>query len=238
VLDGPHALLGTRGFPAPWIADLPVGSTLWTLRAPPSVERLTPLLTHTLVSPAQQERMRLESVRQMLESTADVAGRSAPGEIDLWRSELHRWEQVHQQRLASGPTPRNRPLDAHLPTGPADLADSWLADANRGSVVYGAMRGEAPTFLVRFENGWLRRLTRVATCVAAVTLLLLLALLARHCAFCREWLVRFPHAAGLVAGLLLWWLLAPGAIGLIVAAVFLLGSLRPRWDVADRLGSG
>jgi phage shock protein PspC (stress-responsive transcriptional regulator) len=76
-----------------------------------------------------------------------------------------------------------------------------------------------------------RAIRVVSALIFAIGAAIVLYLLQRG--YLAEWLIRWPYAFGVAAGLAWWLWLSPSVIGLAIVAVCVLGSLRRSWPGAD-----
>jgi hypothetical protein len=230
------AFTSPLALPAPWLRELDVRQTFWSVQGPSAV-RLRPLLSHSVVRTSKQEEMRLQVIREMMQSTADVTAQSAPGEIENWKARLVERSRRSEERLRGTPSRESTEADPGPDGSPSpeqsvdivttDLAAAWLSYPDRGPLLHCAVRGNAPTFIVYRDHSWLRRLTSGSLFGFAASLLVIFVVLIGRSDHVQEWFVRFPHAGGAALGLLAWSLLTPSLAGLLVAGIMLLGSWRP-----------
>jgi hypothetical protein len=91
------------------------------------------------------------------------------------------------------------------------------------------MLGDAEMLIVK-RPGWIvQRISVSALILAAMLGFSALAWLYFRSPFFREWLVRWPHAVGVTAGVLLLLLVAPSSVGCLLVLLFAFSSLRPIW---------
>ena len=223
--------LGGQMLHGPWLADLPVKRTLWTVETTRAEGRWRPLLGHTEVDFETQARSRLETVSQLLQRSRSDVG--APNEYDAWRENWLQREQDYRAQLGrlEPLAVSNRSADAQSiqPSLPDNLVDKWLSRLEHGRFLHCEMLGDAEMLIVK-RPGWVvQRMAVSASILAAMFGFGLLAWVYFRSPFCREWLVRWPHAIGVSAGVLLLLLVVPSSVGCLLVVLFTFSSLRPIW---------
>jgi hypothetical protein len=246
-----------RHFECPRLADVEVERTLWTVYGPPSFGIGQPRDANWLVSAAQQELTRLQSVAALVPLPAEVLGEHLPEELARWyrpwkkrygESRTHlKWELVaaHQTNTRSDEELQARQLDQAMgsidqrfgsaiqtggQTSSADASALLLtARANRLPAHY-LVRGPSYDLDLRYPQSVSDGWTgRLAAAFA-------LAVVGAAAAFVLRGRQLPTFAPSLVIGAvgLIWWiLLAPSIVGLLalIAACWtaLLARRRPAY---------
>jgi hypothetical protein len=242
-----------RTLAAPRLAGVSVERTLWTLYPPPG-EGLHHVPSENITA-ASQQLSRYEAASRMLERGADVVVEQSRQDIERWYlpwarrlavlresllaasrglplapSDLERMEAVARQQQDVEQRLKVAHLPGLAPTSPG-ARELWeLVQPGRASVVRRTFTGagagkidleiEPPPSSPRN----LRWLAAVAFALAAV-ILFALAWRGRL----GDWLLRWPHAVGVLAGLAWWLWLTPSALGWLVVLVSVVAALRRPW---------
>ncbi len=233
--------LGGQTLVAPFLERLPAKTTLWTIRGPSGEGRIWPLLRHTQVDGGSHAKLRLTTIRDILDSAATEAAGTAASEYQVWRDH---WLTLawHQRQKLSAIDPASSELaswlsrlpaattrDAHTPAALGGFAGKWGRQAAGRPLLHCSVRGSEPEFIVK------RRGQVVPPVVMRLgALFLVLALVAaglQHHRFAlgREWLVRWPHGVGVLIGVVIWLASTAGFVGCLLMMLFALSAVRPCW---------
>ncbi len=148
-----------RRFSAPRLVDLAVAQTLWTVYSQPRLGLAEPI--DSLLSPAEQEMIRLESVAELVELPAEVVGEHLPEEIARWYAS---WRDRYWAKRASL---RRELIADHRPTAQSEEGIAARRLDERIAKVDGRL-GASPArsrmafasdassqFMARLGNQWL-----------------------------------------------------------------------------------
>jgi hypothetical protein len=254
-------------FEAPALGDLPVAETLWTVVGPAAygsgeleggqplspeqyeVSRLRAVsamiqLVASLSNDDPQETLewfrpwarRLVAVRRLVEGCLVALGDTEEGRAA--KSEVHAIDEEQSKladRLGALPTMGQISAAVSLADSPTQLWH-WSLDRPQPAVHYLFREGVSSITLAyrsQESGGWQNRLLLA---VVLITLMPLLVFGLRRSPASRWW-KRWPHAAGVGAGLAWWLWLSPSLLGWGIVLLSIAASLRAAWNRSSQNSS-
>lgn len=263
----PPGTAGAPLLRAPFLEGLPVRRTLWTIATPPDVlpdrvmqgEDISSLSLRLVRArqvadlvvagqglaeedPEESRPWYRRWCRRWIDARRAVERQLAvdrtQGETDWVRANLTRLdaqvaravEQLGIEDLLAGAARQDSAADS--------LEQVWLAGLDRsGSLYYFDLQGSKATMRLQEPRGragaiamfWLPSLLLVGVTIVVST--------GMRRGWFQEWLVRWPHLAGVLVGVVWWLWLWPSAVGLVIVLLSLIASYRFSWPSASRHGS-
>jgi len=236
--------------PAPVLREVDVERTLWTIRGPDRFGTGIPEPADSRIGGTGQEMCRLQAAMALVDLPPDVVAESGREEIDRWylrwarrmaaarRRIARQWRQPPREgrfdpldseridreqaevaeRLGVTPLGGRVAREATLVGDPAAVLDA--VTRRQREVTHCTFKGAAGSASLRYPPDRSDLLVRLLAALALVTVTALV-MLARCRTIVGDWLMRWPQAAGVMAGLAWWLWLTPSWLGWLIVLISL-----------------
>jgi hypothetical protein len=250
---------------APVLANLPVERTLWTLHSP-VVAALLPLADEPIADEARQASLQLKNAAALLEHAAahtfDSDAQQTAAWFAQWRDRTARRHADIERSFAELGIPEALSAERESLVKEAQtIAQQWGASdeiaATAAATTEPRSLGDVASTQSRGDELAIRTILSGSTAtldvqrtarahyfdgerVAAVLVvagLLCCAMALAQARFVAGMLDRSPHFAGVAIGITWWFLLSPAIVGLLLALIFAVASLRWPWPKTPGLAN-
>jgi len=209
---------------APFLADLPVEQTLWTIQGPSGAAFDDALLTHTRTNEVEQARIRADSATLALKLAESLTLPLPEVGFESW---TRTWERRRDQamRIVEGTKDARSATENDI--FEAALRDLQETENDRESPIRFAVQGGSSSVNIQFSRYKASDLGLRAAISAAVACLgLMLVLVMRKFRF-KELIEQSWYALGIAASVIYWLWFTPSFLGLLAMGLCLTAALWP-----------